>query len=211
MKKVNEFHCNCFYMFESLASGRTCYFESEEEIEIFKLLFTRYMNNYVEVYHMEISSEGYQVLIKTRERRTVVNHYKKQCDKKGKSYRVDFIKEPWHIISEQMRIFLSLYARKANKLREREGVLVKKRFERFLFETEEELLGYLSTKNSIPEIQSQRNPKYRVELVLKKAVNWGMVRARNLAESIIKKAFHNLVVVNLIKSTLLAHSSSKTL
>ena len=138
MKITHEFMPGGYYMFESLASGRSCYFESKEEAEIFKCLLKRYLIKYVQINKLYLSSEGFQILLRVRTKETIIKHYRDGRKKQGKECRKGFIKSPWRIISEQMRKFMSLYVRAVNKIRGREGVLVKQRYQRYYFESEVE-------------------------------------------------------------------------
>lgn len=203
MRKVDKIKSNGFYLLESVASGRTCYFESEAEVKIFKSLFLRYMKDYVEIHHVNLSTEGYQILVKIREKRTLIKKYIQECESKGKTCKAIFLSEPWRIISEQVRKLLSIYARKANRIRGRKGVLVQKKYEKFIFDSIEELERYKSEK---VEIESQRRRKYRVGKKWKKLVDWVKVRARIWGGSFMNKGFHDLVLPKLINDTISYHS-----
>jgi hypothetical protein len=198
----------CYYLFESLASGRSCYYESEEEVQLFQKLFKRYMEKYVEIHKMYLSSEGYQILLRVRLKETVLRNYRKECEKEGKETKGEYIKEPWRIISEQMRKFKSLYVRAVNKIRRREGVLVKGRFMRYYFESKEVFDDYINKMDSGERIRSQRNGKYGVSERWVRKVKWSFVRGKEWVEMLMDRAFQKLVVSKLILKTLKAHSKT---
>lgn len=206
MKCTYELKPSCYYLFESLSSGRSCYFESEEEIIIFRKLFFRYMGSYIAVDSMYLGSEGYQILVKVREKSTIQSNYKKVREKRGRKIKEIFIKEPWRIISEQMRIFKSLYVKTVNRIRGRKGVLVQQRYSRYYFENKEEYEQYKKTMEAGKEIKSQEKDDYRVEKRWIKKVNWRVIRGKRWVESAMDRAFANLVVSNLVQLTLTLHN-----
>ncbi len=209
MKKVIEMYSGAYYKIESLATARNCYFENEEELLRCKAFMKRYLEKYVEFHKMYFSSAGYQILLKVRGADLVRNLYKKQCIKKGKIPRADFVKEPWRIISEQFRIFHSVYAKWLNKSRNRSGGVVKERYSRYYFESELEFQYYINGMENKKEIFSQNNRKYRVSPRWKRAIRWSVVRGVEWVESLTDRAFRNDVVSNLISFTKILHSTPK--
>ncbi len=206
MKEVYQFSPSKYYMFESLSSGRSCYFESEQEIKLFRQLFDRYVSPYVRVHRMFLGSEGYQVLLKIRESKTLRSKYKGTCEKKGKKARKEYMESPWRIVSEQMRILLSVYVKSVNKIRDRQGVLVQRRYKRYVFEDKTEYDQYIEQMDTKDPIRSQRNERYRIEEVWKNLVDWGKVRGKMKGESSYLKMFPDYVVSNLILKTKSFHS-----
>ena len=207
MLETKKLHCGSYYQFESLAGGRSCYFESDEEVELFRRLWRRYMGSYIETHKMYLSSEGYQVLMRIRKDRIIKDNYIKRCMRSKKELNAKFLEEPWRIISEQMRIFHSTYVKCVNKIRSREGVLVKSSYRRYYFETKEEFEIYECVMKEGKEIESQRNRKYGVSREWVNGVNWLMIRGVEWVESFAGRGFTNNVVSKLIKTTLITHSS----
>lgn len=207
MKKTLIFQPKGYYLFESLADSRNCYFETEEEIDFFRRMLNRYLKNYVELHKMYLSSEGYQLLLKIKTRGILIKKYIGRCLRREKSIRKEFIEEPWRIISEQIRVFHSVYVKWVNKRREREGVLVKHRYKKYYFEGKSELEAYIEEmEKNKKEIINQRNKKYRVRRKYKSGVKWGEIRRIGFVESVIFKGFRTYVVSKLIKTTLSLHS-----
>lgn len=206
MKNLIDYECNCYYLFESKSSARSCYFESDLEIHIFKKLLRRYLSKYVEFHHLHISSEGYEILLRTRTKETVIQHYRLGREIKKKSIKEQFINEPWRIISEQMRIFLCLYAKTVNKKRGRQGVLVQKRFERRYFSGVEEVQEYVEELNRGKEVESQRKIKYRVEESWKKGISWWRFRGKKWGESVGCIDFQDHVLRKLVNRTFATHN-----
>lgn len=190
-----------YYLFESLSSGRSCYYESEEEISFFKMLFRRYMNNYVEVHKMYLSSEGYQILLRIRGNEVIINNYVKKRKKRGKTVKKEFLEEPWRIVSEEMRQMMSLYVKGVNRMRGRKGVLVQSRYKRYYFEDVKEWEEYVKAMEAGKEIEGQENERYRVSKRWIDVVRWGIIRGKEWVESAMDITFKNLVIPNLIEST----------
>ncbi len=195
-------------MIESLVSSRSCYFEKEGEARIFRRLFKRYMESYFHIHKMYLSSEGYQILIRVKSKQAVLKNYKLSRLKEGKEPKDQFIKEPWRIISEQIRQFHSLFARTVNKLRDRKGVLVQERYGRYYFEDEDEYLVYLKEMDGGKEIAGQRNEDNRRGIRWRGEVLWGVLRGVEWVESAMSTVFRHLVVSKLIISTKTLHNST---
>jgi hypothetical protein len=209
MKETFTFLPNGYYLFESLADSRNCYFESKKEIEIFKKKLKRYLHGYVKIHKLYISKEGYQILLKIRSKPVLLKKYLNSCMKKVKDIRTQFLKEPWRIVSEQFRIFHSVYVKSVNKSRGREGVLVKHRFKKYYFEGVEEFQYYHEEMEiRKKDITNQSNRRYRVSKQWVDDVNWALVRGVKFVESFINKEFRNYVVSKLISHTLSSHHPS---
>jgi hypothetical protein len=155
MKRIHEFQAEGYYLFESMSGARSCYFESEKEISIFKKLWSRYMSSYTETYKQYFSSEGYQILLKIKSVSIIHKRYINRCKKKKKELNPIFLKETWRIISEQVRIFHSVYAKTINVIRGREGVLVKNRYRRYYFDGYEEFKEYERKMDEEERIKTQ--------------------------------------------------------
>ncbi len=208
MEKLIEMQCGAYYMIESMATARSCYFESNEEIEKFRTLFARYLGGYVDIHKMYVSSEGYQILIRVRKLDQIMKKYNMMCRKKSKPINQKFKEEPWRIISEQMRIFGSVFAKWINANRDRSGGLVKARYGRYYFSSHEEFQRYCEKMESCEQVRSQQNEKYQVSEHWIKRVKWVFFRGVEWVESLMNKPFKNDVVLKLIHSTKSHHSFS---
>ncbi len=207
MKKVNALECGGYYMIESKATARNSYFEHKGELERFRSLFRRYLGGFVGIEKVYVSGAGYQMLIKVKGRQVVLSEYKKGCKRKGKKVKELYVKEPWRIISEQMRIFGSVYAKWVNAERGRSGGLVKERYSRYYFEDYEEYRRYKERMEEGEEIFSQREGRYRLREEWKKEVEWMVFRGRVWVESMVNRALQEHVVDKLIIFTKSKHLS----
>jgi hypothetical protein len=164
------------------------------------------MIEYVETHKIYLSSEGYQILLRTRDSKSLTAKYIKRCKRNGKEINTKFIEETWRIVSEQVRIFHSTYAKAVNAIRGREGVLVQKRYKRYYFESVEEYEKYEEKMKEGEEIKGQSSRRYSIEDEWIMLIQWGWIRGIWFVESLMDRAFRGYVVSKLIKSTLLTHS-----
>ena len=207
MQKTIQLESGGLYMIESLSSGNSGYFENSEEIKIFKNLFKRYLGKYVEIYKQYISCEGYQIMLRVRSSSVIRRIYKISNNKRGRVGRIEFVMEPWRIVSEQIRILHSVYVKVVNKIRGRKGVLVQQRYSRYYFVDEEELMAYMKNMEvRKKKVRGQEDEKYRVSEELESGVRWGDYRCKEWVESAMDKEFQGYVVSKLVKYTILAHS-----
>ncbi len=197
-------------MLESLSSGNSCYFETDEEIKIFKQLALRYLAAYVHIHRLYVSSEGYHLLVEVKSQSVLRRNYTRRCNAKGKEINVLFYKETWRIVSEQIRILHSTFVKAANKCRDRKGVLVQKRYGRYYFESMEEFDGYIDCMDRGAEIQGQKNNRYRVRVSWKLGIRWGIFRCKEWVLGLCVVDFRDYVVSNLIKNTILLQTSQKS-
>ena len=206
MKSTHKLKANSYYVFESMSSGRSTYFESEGEIEMFKSLFSRYLSKYVEVHRIYLSTQGYNILLRVRDGNTIRSNYIKGCEKQGKRIKTELVDEIWRIVSERMRIFHSVFVKAVNSKRGRKGVLVQRRYRRYYFENVEEGLNYIREMDIGKEIESQENKKFGVSERWKKLVDWSVIRGKKWVESLMSSAFRRYVVPKLINLTIAAHA-----
>ncbi len=202
MIQTYELKSGSYYLFESLSSGRSCYFESDEEVRIFRVLFRRYINDFCEIHKMYLSSEGYRIFLRVRGAGVLRKRYVERCDKKGKPVKKEYIEEEWRIVSEQMRIFHSVYVKSVNRIRGREGVLVQSRYRRYYFE---DLAGFRVCEEEMDrgkEIEGQVNRLYRVSKRWKTGVSWGVVRGKDFVEGLMDIGFQHYVIQKLINYTI---------
>jgi hypothetical protein len=205
MIETKTFQAKGYYLFASLASGRTCYFESKEEIRVFRIFLRRYLKDYIQIHKLYLSSEGYQVLVKVRGEEVLRKRYKERCEKKGLVPKNDFLVEVWRIVSDQVRVFHSVFAKWVNRKRDRRGVLVQSKYKKYYFTSKDSFEKYISEKNKGKEIKGQLNIRYMVSGRWKKLVNWVKVRGVMFVESLMDGAFRNYVVENLINFTYSLH------
>ena len=185
MKNTHELKTGGFYVFESLASANSVFFKSEKEIKIFKKLFKLYVSRYMDINKLYVDASGYQAVVRIKQRKTLLKNYRTECNEKKRDPKKEIVKNPWRIISEKMRIFKSIFVKAINKLRGREGVLVKHSFKKYYFESIEEYNLYVVEMESGKHISSQRNQEYSLSRSDSKILNWMKYRAGKWAESLL--------------------------
>lgn len=84
MKNTHDLITGGLYMFESLSSANSIFFKTKKEIEIFKTLMFQYLDKYLEIRKLYVDANGYQVIVRIRQRRTILKNYKKECEIKAK-------------------------------------------------------------------------------------------------------------------------------
>ena len=208
MTQTNELSPGGYYIFESLSSSKSAYFNSDEEIRIFRVLLSRYLGKYIHIHRIYIDVGGYQLLLKLKGKQSIISQYSKECAQRDKLERTDFIAEPWRIISEKIRIFHSTYAKTVNKLRGREGVLVKNKYAKYYFEDLDEATKYVAIMDTGGPIVSQSSKNFQVIKDFTDVTNWLFYRTIDWLESAMDKLFQDFVGRKLVNSTLSHHQPS---
>ncbi len=205
MKNTQTLNPGCIYLFKSLSCGNTCYFETENEIKYFTKIFRSKLKKYIQVLNINISKEGYSLILKIRDKRTILGHYKKEREIVKKSLNMGFINEPWRIISEKIRLVHSLFVRFANRQRQRSGVLVKKSYEKIYFENKNEVKKYMNKKED-ELLSSQTNSKYASNDSHCEVKCW-MSQTKKVLKKLVFWEFKDLILLNLITKTINLHTS----
>ena len=210
MKAIRNFEPGCTYLFRSLSSGNTSYFESEIELNQFNKLFVHYLRKYIKIIKTTVDQEGYIFLVKVKGKRTLISNYVKERLKSGKEIKESHLNEPWRIISEKIRLVHSLFVRFVNKLRKRSGVLVKKSHEKFYFENEEEALEYINQESDV-EVKSQNNRKYQSIKSHCRIKAWSKINAKFMGQIVGYHRLTELVLLKIIRRTISTHLPSNIL
>lgn len=207
MKDTHTLETGGLYLFESLSSANSIFFKTKNEIKVFKKLIFRYLGRYLEIRKLYIDVNGYQLVVRIRQRRTIIKNYKKECEEKGRMLKEEFKKHPWKIISEKMRIFKSTFVKAINWLRGREGVLVKNSYKKQYFETEKEYEDYVEGMERGMMIKSQRSGMFSRRREETRVRKWGDYRARKWVEMLVPRDSPVFVARISVLFTLLHHST----
>jgi hypothetical protein len=208
MKNTHELKTGGFYVFESLCSANSIFFKSEIEINLFKKLIKQHLTRFLDITKLYIDTNGYQIVVRIKQRRTVLKNYKEDCKEKQKTPKLELLNTPWKIISEKMRIFKSTFVKAINRLRGREGVLVKNSFKKVYFETLEEYEKYIVRMETGKEIPSQHNPSFCKRRTDTKVKDWMKYRVKKWAENLLNIESQLFVKRKIITSTLSHHNPS---
>lgn len=131
-------HPNQLYIVSGGASANSFFFENRQCHIIFFEYFDCFLSNMVDLLHYKMTPTGWVMAIKTKSEKEIIAAYLMQRRKSQKADRTKDLDEPKRMISEHFRIFLSNYVKMSNYYLGREGVLVKKRFDKYQISNEEE-------------------------------------------------------------------------
>ncbi len=158
MIRTKKVYAGGYYLFQGEASANSCFIENLKEARLFFRLFDRYLKNFVKVHEYLLTAEGWMVQVTIRSKKKVLCAYAK---KKKVSFKEEEPMEVWRIISERMRLFLSHYVRRTNRMEGRSGRKVKESYHRYFFETTKEAKGYMDKMRNQKIKLMQRKKKYR--------------------------------------------------
>jgi hypothetical protein len=108
-----------------------------------------------------------------------------------------------------MRVFKSVYVKAVNRIRGREGVLVKHNYRKYYFDSVAEYEAYIEQMEQGERIRSQRNRNYERGIGGKWVNKLVDFRARKWSEVTFIKGFQDFVGRILINSTFLYHNPLK--
>ena len=160
MIRIKEMLPSGFYILQGESSANSCFIENKREAKLFLRLANRYLTGYVKVHEYLLYAEGWMIQLTLKDRKSILKKYKTARRKKNKEIRLDK-KEPWEIISEQVRQMLSQFVKLTNKMENREGSKVKESYRRYYFEKFEEAKHYIKKMREQKVKVLQRNKKYR--------------------------------------------------
>ncbi len=220
MIRTKKIYAKGYYLFRGEASANSCFIENLREAKLFIRLVNRYLKDYVKVHDYLLTAEGWLIQVTIRSRKQVLQAFgaQKACRLVGS----DSI-ETWRIISEQVRLMLSQYVKRTNKMEGRSGSKVKESYHRYYFSSAREAQEYIQAMRQQKIKLLQRNKKYRKvksHYTIPKEEGKGSVflcsRWKNKKKSGVNvrekigleclelEVLEPLVVQNLVKSTMLS-------
>lgn len=226
MKKTKTMQAGGLYFFKSSACSNTVYFEVLDHTKMFLELAKQHLKGYLYIHEYMLCKDGWGFLARLKPEKNIRQAYIKRCKKYNKAPKDLPV---WKIISEQIRLFLSQYATKYNADTEREGVLVKRPYERYYFDSVQEakrmikrirrrLVGLDQGK----KMYRAKKGHYRIPKKLgkggiylssKKRVKRGDVKGRNLLDLTVFQRLKTKVLANVIQQsvhfTKKAHNTPK--
>lgn len=164
MKSIQKMEAGKYYLIESKASANSVYFETDAVAKLFFRYCDYYLKDYLHVEEYALNKDGWTMLIKVRSIQTIRKYYNtvesKRKSKVNKTKSTE-AKEIWWILSERMRLFISTYVRMSNKIRGREGSLVRRKYGRYQFDNLKEAKNYVAKIRSDQHELKQSKEKYR--------------------------------------------------
>lgn len=161
MKAIKMMEADHVYLMRGASTARSPFFEREADCKVFLELADRYLGEYLKILRFQNNRDGWVMIVRTRSAIDIKRAYffrrnrSEKCDR-----QFDFV-EVWQMLSDQVRIFLSTYVKATNYISGRKGGKVRRRFERFVFENEEE---YRMTCEALEQqyyFQGQPRKRYR--------------------------------------------------
>lgn len=178
MKQIKKMEANQFYLIRGASAANSPFFESEEDCQLFLKLADRFLKKYLKITSFQNNRDGWVMLIATRSERKIKRAYRTRRMLSKKCKKECAFDEVWQMLSDQIRIFLSTYVKATNFRTGRTGAKVRSRYERFVFESEEEAMRMQALLEKIYYVQAQANRRYRPSKKLHK------IRRRLLKTSI---------------------------
>lgn len=132
MKKSKEMRAGCLYMFKSIACSNTVYFEALDNTKSFLQIANQHLKEYLHIHEYMLCKDGWVFIARLKSKENIQMAYAKKRKKYKKPPKEIAV---WKIISEQVRLFIAKYVTHYNAITKREGVLVKRPYERYYFET----------------------------------------------------------------------------
>lgn len=135
LERSTAMYAECLYLINSESSARNLYFTTKRDIKFAHQMINRHLSGIMEVVSYLFTPEGWILIVKTKSEEEILSYLrtKKHLSKKLSSMLE--VLDISGIISEHMRKTISSIARQINRYNNRQGVLVKHCFSRYIFET----------------------------------------------------------------------------
>jgi hypothetical protein len=135
---------NC-YVLTNFADSNNPIFQSEIEVENFKLRINEKLKELVEIISFDFSNDQYQMLVSLNSRNSFVSYYRsKHSDIEIEEAEIP---ESTYILSQEMANIQSGYAKWFNHMHKRFGSVFGRRYTKILIQTEEELKDWVRRIN----------------------------------------------------------------
>lgn len=158
MMKLKQMKSGGIYLLKGKASANSLFFENKKDMALFRSTANRYLSKYFKIMEYNLKPDGWQLVIRVRDERTIKTHYN-IFRKKSKSKKAG-LTTLWRILSEMVRVWQSLYVRIFNKRKGRSGGLVGVSYERYVFQSSEEATKYIEKMRSSDLPKEQNNRAY---------------------------------------------------
>lgn len=140
MKKIKKMGAGHIYLIRGSSTANSALFEGIDDCQQFLELADHYLKEYLTVSSFQNSRDGWVMIVATKSEALIKQAYSARRSLSKKCKEEFELKEVWRMLSDQVRIFLSTYVKKINRRTGRKGAMVRHRYERFVFESEEEAL-----------------------------------------------------------------------
>lgn len=140
MRKIKEMQAEHLYLIRGASGANSPFFENEGDCKLFLELADRFLQDYLHIASFQNNRDGWIMIIRTKSAIDIKRAYYTRRGLSKKCKKEFEYTEIWKILSDQIRIFLSTYVKVTNARTGRVGGKVRSRYERFVFESEEEAL-----------------------------------------------------------------------
>lgn len=161
MRQIKKMQANHMYLIRGASTANSPFFESEGDCRLFLELADRFLGNYVTISSFQNNRDGWMMIIVTRSSREIKRAYYLRRALSSKCKKACEYKEVWRMLSDQIRIFLSTYVKTTNYRSGRMGGKVRCRYERFVFDNEEEAVALKEMMEREYCLQAQQQRRYR--------------------------------------------------
>lgn len=165
MKSIKKLEENSIYLLSGKAVAKNAFFETRKDVEFAHRYIMRYLQGMMDIQDYLFTPDGWMLIVKTKSAESISESYSifRQNSKKAKEGSIKT--NPSDMLSEHIRFYLSALVKSMNKENIRTGTKVHRVFERFIFESYEECIGYMESMHAeVLELCSQRE-KYQSVLL----------------------------------------------
>lgn len=141
MEKIKKMGAEHIYLIRGASCSNTPFFELESDCQLFLELADHYLRDYLKITSFQNNMHGWVMIICTESAAAIKAAYQARRALSKKCKKEFELNEVWQILSDQIRIFLSTYVKRTNRRTKRKGTKVRRRYERFLFDSTEEVLA----------------------------------------------------------------------
>lgn len=134
MIPIKKMQADQIYLIRGASTANSPFFETEADCKLFLRLADRYLSPFLSVNRYQNSRDGWVMIITTASEEAIRQAYKARRAKSKKCKPQCAFTEIWRMLSDQIRIFLSIYVKTTNEITGRSGTKVRCRYERFVFE-----------------------------------------------------------------------------
>ncbi len=161
MRKIKKMQADHVYLIRGASVSNSPFFETEDDCKYFLKLADEHLEPYLKINNFQNNRDGWLMIISTNSSDAIKKAYKLRRSHSKKCKKVHEHKEIWRMLSDQVRILLSTYVKGANARSGRSGGKVKSNYERFVFESTEEVLEMKEKMESERVTLGQRLKRYR--------------------------------------------------
>ncbi len=149
------------YLIRGASVANSPFFETEDDCKLFLQYADRFLKSYMTINLFQNNRDGWAMIISTKSSEEIRCAYKERRAKSKKCKATCRHTEVWRMLSDQVRILLSTYVKATNQKTGRKGGKVRCSYERFVFESAEEVQEVQVRMEKQRYDQQQPRKRYR--------------------------------------------------